>query len=95
MKPIPCLKGYTYTIIQRMFLFFGVLVLVVVPEKKKRKTECFKRFFMAGHIFFSPDKGYTKFKKEVQERVTRIIRAFETSIDNFNVKIFLILSENN
>ena len=52
-----------------MFLFFGVLVLVVVPEKKKRKTECFKRFFMAGHIFFSPDKGYTKFKKEVQERV--------------------------
>ena len=35
MKPIPCLKGYTYTIIQRMFLFFGVLVLVVVPEKKK------------------------------------------------------------
>ena len=69
MKPIPCLKGYTYTIIQRMFLFFGVLVLVVVPEKKKGRHSVSKGYFMAGHIFSSPDKGYTKCKKEVQERV--------------------------
>ena len=34
MKPIPCLKGYTYTIIGSMFLFFGVLVLLV-PKKAK------------------------------------------------------------
>ena len=65
MKPIPCLKGYTYTIIQRMFLFFGVLVLVVVPEKKKGRQSVSKGF----SYFFSPDKGYTKFKKEVPERV--------------------------
>lgn len=63
MKPIPCLKGYTYTIIQRMFLFFGVLVLVVVPEKKKGRQSVSKGIFMAGHIFSSPNKGYTKFKK--------------------------------
>ena len=69
MKPIPCLKGYTYTIIQRMFLFFGVLVLVVVPKKEKKKTDCFKRYFYGRSHFSNPDKGYTKCKKEVQERV--------------------------
>ena len=60
MKPIPCLKGYTYTIIQRMFLFFGVLVLVVVPEKKKGRQGVSKGYCMAGYIFSNPDKGYTK-----------------------------------
>jgi len=51
MKPIPCLKGYTYTIIQRIFLFFGVLVLVVVPEKKKGRQSVSK-VFLWQVIFF-------------------------------------------
>lgn len=53
MKPIPCLKGYTYTIIQRMFLFFGVPVLVVVPEKKKGRQGVSKGFFMEVTIFLA------------------------------------------
>ena len=69
MKPIPCLKGYTYTIIQRMFLFFGVLVLVVVPEKKKGRQSVSKGFFMAGHIFLTLIKVILNVKLEVQERV--------------------------
>ena len=36
-----------------MFLFFGVLVLVVVPEKKKGRQSASKGFFMAGHIFLT------------------------------------------
>ena len=63
MKPIPCLKGYTYTIIQRMFLFFGVLVLVVVPEKKKGRQSVSKGFFMAGHIFLTLIKVILNVKK--------------------------------
>ena len=69
MKPIPCLKGYTYTIIQRMFLFFGVLVLVVVPEKKKGRQSVSKGFFMTGHIFLTLIKVILNVKVEVQERV--------------------------
>ena len=69
MKPIPCLKGYTYTIIQRMFLFFGVLVLVVVPEKKKGRKSVSKCFFMTGYIFLTLIKVILNVKLEVQERV--------------------------
>ena len=72
MKPIPCLKGYTYTIIQRMFLFFGVLVLVVVPEKKKGRQSVSKGFFMAGHIFLTLIKVILNVKKRYRN-VTRIV----------------------
>ena len=102
MKPIPCLKGYTYTIIQRMFLFFGVLVLVVVPEKKKGRQSDSKGFFMEVTIFSSPGKNYTKCKKRYRDSficpiyaMYCITRVFETCIDKFKVLTLFILSENN
>ena len=104
MKPIPCLKGYTYTIIQRMFLFFGVLVLVVVPEKKKGRQSVSKGFFMEITIFSSPGKNYTKCKKRYRdsficpiyfESMLSITRVFEISIYKFKVLKFFTLSQNN
>ena len=62
MKPIPCLKGYTYTIIQRMFLFFWCSCFSCRSWKEKRKKECFKMLFYDRLHFSNPDKGYTKCK---------------------------------
>ena len=50
MKPIPCLKGYTYTIIGSMFLFFGVLVLLV-PKKAKNGTKCFRSLIVKVAVY--------------------------------------------
>ena len=100
MKPIPCLKGYTYTIIQRMFLFFGVLVLVVVPEKKKGRQSVSKGFFMEVTIFSSPGKNYTKCKTRYRnsfyfESMPCITRFFEACILKSKVRTLFTLSENN
>ena len=79
-----------------MFLFFGVLVLVVVPEKKKGRQSASKGFFMAGHIFLTLIKVILNVRKRYRnafyfESMTCIVRALENSIDKFNMILFLIL----
>ena len=73
-----------------MFLFFGVLVLVVVPEKKKGRQSVSKGFLWQVIFFLALIKVILNLKKRYKNAfsMTRIIRAFETSIDNFNVKFF-------